>query len=1149
MKLVSKIGVYLGVFLMVMTLANPGFAQETTGTIQGTVKDATGAVVPKAAVEISSPALITPRHMDTDEAGFYRFTLLPTGVYAVTVTTTGFRQAKRTTIKLEVGRTLPIDFGLEVGAVAATVEVQATPEIVDTTSSKAGVNISDVVINNIPKGRSFTSMIVLAPGARPEPLQAGFQIDGASDGENVYAFEGMDTTHIQTGGVGVNIPLDFVQEVNIKSSGFEAEYGGALGGVVNVVSKRGGNSWHGSTFLYYSGAGLTASSRPSLRKNPDGTGLSTATRTSDDFQYYQPKEDDWRRIEPGFELNGYILKDKLWIFASYVPSFQRINRPFFVNTTTPSTIRETRHYLQTDNTHYASGRLDWQASRTIRASAAWLYAYRTWAGDLPGQDSIYQGSVPQTIQRNTAASGDPGRFRPDTGQKQPNATYTFTGEWTPTPRLVVTSRFGYWFTNTGDRGRPEGVRDVYQANAAATCITIPPVVPPATTAPPTTPSPCTLIMGAATAPITGSTIGAAGFSNIPSNLSTLFDVRTRHGLNMDGSYFIRGAGTHTIKGGYAFNRLANKVQQAFKTSVILPYWGQDFSPHLPSSTALCNTLTTTNQTANGFVPSQLTGLPATDPGFLTTQWGCRGAYGYYTIQDGVASLGNVSSYNHSLYIQDAWTVGHGVTLNLGVRFDSETLPSFSSGAIVTTGGTVVSDPIHFGFGSKFAPRLGGAWDVMNNGKLKVYGSFGYFFDIMKYDMPRGSFGGDYWHDCTYTLDSFNLSLINPIQVNGRSCPNGGGAPGTFLEEIDWRTVSNDSSDNRVDPNIKPMKQHEMIAGAEYSLRHNVGVNVRYARKRLDRTIEDNGYVDPAAGEAYIIGNPGEGLAQNLPRDRHGCATCPNQPRARREYDGIEVRVEKRWSNNWYGTAAYTWSRLFGNYSGLTSTDEAGRKAPNVSRYFDLPNMVWDSHGHPTYGPLPTDRPHTFKMYGAYRLKWWGMETTVGATQLAYSGIPITTEIATVDSGSSVMFVEGRDAFVPLTRAANGDWVAGAIQHGRRSPVYTNTDALVIHEFKLSKTNEALRASFELNVTNLFNQNTILRRQNRSVRTSFLPFGTTPAGYAQVFGGFDWVALANNPQLIPGTGATFRKLTLDSAYGAASLFQEQRSLRAKIKVSF
>jgi hypothetical protein len=364
--------------------------------------------------------------------------------------------------------------------------------------------------------------------------------------------------------------------------------------------------------------------------------------------------------------------------------------------------------------------------------------------------------------------------------------------------------------------------------------------------------------------------------------------------------------------------------------------------------------------------------------------------------------------------------------------------------------------------------------------------------------------------------------------------------------------------------MKPMKQHEVIVGAEYSLRHNVGVNVRYARKRLDRTIEDNGYVDPNEGEAYLIGNPGEGLAQNLPRDKHGCTTCPNQPKAKREYDGLEVRVEKRWSNNWYGTAAYTWSRLYGNYSGLTSTDEAGRKAPNVSRYFDLPNMTWDSHGKPTYGHLPTDRTHTLKMYGAYKLKWWGMETTVGGTQLAYSGIPIATEIATVDSGSSVMFVEGRDSFVPLTRAANGDWIAGAIQKGRRTPVYTNSDALLIHEFKLSKTNEALRVSFELNVINLFNQNTILRRQNRAVRANWLPFTTDPLSYAQVFGGFDWVALANAPRspvvdlvncptvpagLMPGTDTCTTGLTLDSAYGAASQFQESRSLRAKIKISF
>jgi hypothetical protein len=172
-------------------------------------------------------------------------------------------------------------------------------------------------------------------------------------------------------------------------------------------------------------------------------------------------------------------------------------------------------------------------------------------------------------------------------------------------------------------------------------------------------------MGAATAPITGSTIGAAGFTNMPSNLATLFDVRTRHGLNVDGSYFIRGGGTHTIKGGYAFNRLANSVNQSFNTSLISVFWGSKFVPYpLPSSAAACATVTSANTAAHGLIPAALAGGSATEP------WGCRGLYGYYTVVDGVATIGNVSSYNHSLYVQDSWSVGHGVTLNLGVRFDS-----------------------------------------------------------------------------------------------------------------------------------------------------------------------------------------------------------------------------------------------------------------------------------------------------------------------------------------------------------------------------------------------------------------------------------------------------------------------------------------------
>ena len=120
--------------------------------------------------------------------------------------------------------------------------------LVDVTQSKVAVDVDKEVIDNIPKGRSFQSLITFAPGARMEPLQGGrndkgnsFQVDGASDAENVYLVDGVNMTDAQSGGVGKNFQIDFIETVQIKSTGFEAKYGGALGGVVNAVPKRGSN--------------------------------------------------------------------------------------------------------------------------------------------------------------------------------------------------------------------------------------------------------------------------------------------------------------------------------------------------------------------------------------------------------------------------------------------------------------------------------------------------------------------------------------------------------------------------------------------------------------------------------------------------------------------------------------------------------------------------------------------------------------------------------------------------------------------------------------------------------------------------------------------------------------------------------------------
>src|SRR4029077_18003061 len=249
----SKLLVSLGIAVaMVLTMEPTISAQETTGGIEAYVKDQSGGAVAKATAELSGPSLLVPRQLDADEAGYVHFAQVPPGEYKLTVTAPNFRTYQVTGIMLQVGKLPKFDVVLEVGDVAQTIEVIAQPMQVDVTSSKAAVAISQDIIENIPKGRSYQSLIPFAPGALQEPLQSsrvdrfranGFQIDGASDSENTYLIEGLDTTNIQSGGVKQNVVFEFIEQVQVKTSGFEAEHGGAMGGVVNVIQKRGGNDW------------------------------------------------------------------------------------------------------------------------------------------------------------------------------------------------------------------------------------------------------------------------------------------------------------------------------------------------------------------------------------------------------------------------------------------------------------------------------------------------------------------------------------------------------------------------------------------------------------------------------------------------------------------------------------------------------------------------------------------------------------------------------------------------------------------------------------------------------------------------------------------------------------------------------------------
>ena len=155
--------------IALMTLSS-AFAQETTAGLQGTIKDPSGAVIGGATVELTSPALLGARKIQTDSGGGFRFAALPSGTYTLTITAPGFRASKQTGIDLQAGRLPTLELTMQVGAVAETVEVTSTAPNVDVTQSKVAVTVEKAVLDNIPKGRSFQSVIPFAPGARSEPM-------------------------------------------------------------------------------------------------------------------------------------------------------------------------------------------------------------------------------------------------------------------------------------------------------------------------------------------------------------------------------------------------------------------------------------------------------------------------------------------------------------------------------------------------------------------------------------------------------------------------------------------------------------------------------------------------------------------------------------------------------------------------------------------------------------------------------------------------------------------------------------------------------------------------------------------------------------------------------------------------------------------
>ena len=576
--------------------------------------------------------------------------------------------------------------------------------------------------------------------------------------------------------------------------------------------------------------------------------------------------------------------------------------------------------------------------------------------------------------------------------------------------------------------------------------------------------------------------GPVGFQNTPRIFKAEHDRISRATAQFDVSMVL---GSHDLKAGYGFEKTVNDVNSFYPGGYVFLWWDRSFTG--------------------------VSGVPD------------RGTYGYYEVND-FRTLGSTGAEIQSLYVNDRWHASDRLTLNFGIRLEAEQVPSFQPDIRQTA--------IQFAWADRLAPRIGASYDVFGDGKVRLFGSWGRYFDWTKFDLARTVFGGEIWKTYYRSLDTLDVFSLNLNNMPGRDLWNPG-----VTEFRNQRSAV--AGLNSVDPELKPTSQDQWSLGADYQWSTNTLVGVRYVHQNLRRAVEDLA-VRVRGNAAYFYANPGEGLAVTAPFTTGLTALPLEYPKPLRNYDAVEFRFERRFSSNWFGNFSYTWSRLHGNYSGLGSSDEIltpttgsswataqqpGGSIAHPARYaslaWDLDEVLFDSKGNlDTRGPLATDRPHVFKWNGGYRFSPGRLGATdVGAFFILASGTPLSTRVNTTQNVA--VFVNGR-----------GDM--------GRTPLLNKTDVQVAHTVNVTETQ---RVRVEFNVLNLFNQKTSRHRFDNLNRGAGVPVPSSAMDLSKtdLRRGYDYDALIR----ATSDGAN----AYDPRYGMDDLFNEGLSARMGLKWSF
>jgi len=962
-------------FVGLLLVAPTAMAQTaTTGAVQGVVRDQAGKPLGGVTVIVTSPSLQGEQGAVTDESGSYKITNLPPGTYMAKFY---FDKAetRRTNIIVSINRTTPAMAKLDLTKTKGEViEITAKAPSIDPTSTTQGVTLGQDYTKNIPiPGRTFESALGAAPGSSGDDL--GVSFSGSTSLENSYVVDGVNTTGLTYGTVGSPLITDFIQEIEIITGGYNAEYGRATGGVVNVVTKSGSNEFHGQVFTYIT-PGFAIAERE--RTPTEASSIDTQVNTAYNMDF-------------GFDLGGPIIKDKVWFYVGFAPRLFRTDVDKITKRRTDC--RETLPDGSLSKCIAGSGpdslgdgvpdedpetgfliyeELDRQRLHADQTTYQFV-SKLNFALSPEHQGQISLIGTPSSGE-TVGVRGDPAANTFDYSQLTTDLSAKWTSKFNNN-KTEVEAVLGWhrssFQADSIDNTRNSTVRqNLYYGNLGTWSML--------GFESDKTRAGCT-DSGAAGDPypfIENCPDVGAGYSiGGPGSISDTKEQRLSARLGV--TQRVKALGNHEIKGGV-------DIEDNYLDDL------RDISGGVYYNVLMNNSVASYNQTYS----LRWVRLAPSDYDPTVYDQVCRDNNSDRDLPCKYLGPNNVAgnTTNWSAYLRDSWQIRPNVTFNYGLRYEEQRM-RFAKHLQNT------EDPFtgnHLGknamtMRNMWAPRLGLMYDWTKEGRSKIYGHWGRFFESIPMDINNRSFGGETLYQQVY--DSSTQCGPADAGVGG---PTGPGCDAQGERPAYDQTVF--GSGTLVAPGVKPQYLDEYILGVEYEVMEDLKLGISFQNRKLGRVLEDVS-VDNAA--TYILANPGEfdPDEERKLQNKIDATTDPDEKarlkgqldqyrkirifdKPRRDYNAVQLTATKRFSKSFFVQASYTYSRTEGNYGGLYSADN-GQVDPNITSQYDLIELLANRDG-----PLPQDRPHYFKVDAYYKFdfKKAGIITT-GMRLRALSGVP------------------------------------------------------------------------------------------------------------------------------------------------------------------